>query len=173
MGIFAEHVPRLQYCTLLSVQHAVGMSLKQSGILQQNVGAAGILEKSMGVLLVDFLRLFGRSLNNDDVGISCSNGGYFFNKLDAQKEQAMRPYMLSVEDPADPDNDLSKGSWNFLKVFDYFICRFLMFDVCSQYIADFTWGARLWVDCKALVYKLLGSRSQSRNRHCFLACCNN
>ena len=76
----------------------------------------GILEKSMGVLLVDFLRLFGRSLNNEDVGISCTNGGYFFNKLDAQKEQAMRPYMLSVEDPADPDNDLSKGSWNFLKV---------------------------------------------------------
>lgn len=83
----------------------------------------------MGVLLVDFLRLFGRSLNNDDVGISCSKGGYFFNKLGAQKEQAMRPYMLSVEDPADPDNDLSKGSWNFLKVFCYVLCQVMMFDV--------------------------------------------
>lgn len=84
--------------------------------------AAGVLEKSMGVLLVDFLRLFGRSLNSDDVGISCSNGGYFFNKLDAQKDQPTRPYMLSVEDPADPDNDLSKGSWNFLKVLYHVIC---------------------------------------------------
>lgn len=76
----------------------------------------------MGVLLVDFLRLFGRSLNSDDVGISCSNGGYFYNKLDAQKDQPTRPYMLSVEDPADPDNDLSKGSWNFLKVLPHVIC---------------------------------------------------
>ena len=86
----------------------------------------------MGVLLVDFLRLFGRSLNNDDVGISCSKGGYFFNKLDAQKEQAMRPYMLSVEDPADPDNDLSRGSWNFLKVCCYVICHFMMFDISCR-----------------------------------------
>lgn len=98
----------------------------------------------MGVLLVDFLRLFGRSLNNDDVGISCSNGGYFFNKLDAQKEQAMRPYMLSVEDPADPDNDLSRGSWNFLKVFYCIICH--VFDVCSMQtlggLPDFRWIAK-------------------------------
>lgn len=70
----------------------------------------------MGVLLVDFLRLFGRTLNNDDVGISCTHGGFFFNKLDAGKGQPMRPYMLCVEDPADADNDLSKGSYNFLKV---------------------------------------------------------
>ena len=85
----------------------------------------------MGVLLVDFLRLFGRSLNNDDVGISCSKGGYFYNKLDAQKEQPMRPYMLSVEDPADPDNDLSRGSWNFLKVFCCVTCRFPTSDAFS------------------------------------------
>ena len=99
--------------------------------LSHHVGATGILEKSMGVLLVDFLRLFGRSLNNDDVGISCSKGGYFYNKLDAQKEQPMRPYMLSVEDPADPDNDLSRGSWNFLKVVCCVTCRFVMSGIFS------------------------------------------
>lgn len=70
----------------------------------------------MGVLLVDFLRLFGRTLNSEDVGISCTNGGYFFNKLDMDKAQLARPYMLCVEDPADADNDLSKGSYNFPKV---------------------------------------------------------
>ncbi|KAL3157918.1 hypothetical protein ABBQ32_012323 [Trebouxia sp. C0010 RCD-2024] len=77
---------------------------------------AGVLEKSMGVLLVDFLRLFGRTLNSEDVGISCTSGGYFFNKLDMDKAQFARPYMLCVEDPADADNDLSKGSYNFPKV---------------------------------------------------------
>lgn len=80
------------------------------------LGPAGVLEKSMGVLLVDFLRLFGRTLNSEDVGISCTSGGYFFNKLDMDKAQFARPYMLCVEDPADADNDLSKGSYNFPKV---------------------------------------------------------
>ena len=70
----------------------------------------------MGVLLVDFFRLFGRSLNNEDVGISCADGGYFFNKVDTEKDQPQRSYMLSVEDPADPENDLCRGSWNFIKV---------------------------------------------------------
>ena len=70
----------------------------------------------MGVLLVDFLRLFGRSLNNEDVGISCNRGGFFYNKIDAEKDQPHRSYMLSVEDPADSDNDLCRGSWNFIKV---------------------------------------------------------
>jgi len=74
------------------------------------------LENSLGVLLVDFFRLMGRSLNTDEVGISCSHGGAFYNKIDAEKEQPQRMYMLSVEDPADSANDLCRGSWNILKV---------------------------------------------------------
>jgi DNA polymerase sigma len=30
--------------------------------------------------------------------------------------QPERPYMLAVEDPNDPDNDLGKGSYNIQKV---------------------------------------------------------
>ena len=74
--------------------------------------AAGDLEPSLGVLLADFFRLFGRSLNIEEVGISCSHGGSFYNKLDAEKEQPQKLWMLSVEDPADAANDLTKGSWN-------------------------------------------------------------
>ncbi|KAL0037432.1 hypothetical protein WJX79_008048 [Trebouxia sp. C0005] len=77
---------------------------------------AGSLENSLGVLLVDFFRLMGRTLNTDEVGISCSHGGAFYNKIDAEKEQPQRMYMLSVEDPADSANDLCRGSWNILKV---------------------------------------------------------
>ena len=72
----------------------------------------GDLEPSLGVLLADFFRLFGRSLNIEEVGISCSGGGSFYNKLDAEKEQPQKLWMLSVEDPADAANDLTKGSWN-------------------------------------------------------------
>ena len=64
------------------------------------------------MLLADFFRLFGRSLNIEEVGISCSHGGSFYNKLDAEKEQPQKLWMLSVEDPADATNDLTKGSWN-------------------------------------------------------------
>ncbi len=32
------------------------------------------LEANLGVLLLDFLRLFGRSLNTLDVGVSCRHG---------------------------------------------------------------------------------------------------
>ena len=137
MGVFAEHIPECnvenfcQSSTLLACHRSTADHNMMACALSHHVGATGVLEKSMGVLLVDFLRLFGRSLNNDDVGISCSKGGYFYNKLDAQKEQPMRPYMLSVEDPADPDNDLSRGSWNFLKVFCCVTCRFPTSDVFS------------------------------------------
>lgn len=99
---------------------------------------AGDLEKSMGVLLVDFLRLFGRSLNNEDVGISCVNGGFFFNKVDAQKDQPLRTYMLSVEDPADSDNDLCKGSFNFPKVWAWALQQ----QSASCHIEGLTYDAR-------------------------------
>ena len=78
--------------------------------------SAGSLENSLGVLLVDFFRLMGRTLNMEEVGISCSEGGAFYNKIDAEKDQPQRMYMLSVEDPADGTNDLCRGSWNILKV---------------------------------------------------------
>ncbi|MCJ1305230.1 hypothetical protein MMC08_008044, partial [Hypocenomyce scalaris] len=52
----------------------------------------------------------------EEVGISCSEGGAFYNKIDAEKDQPQRMYMLSVEDPADGTNDLCRGSWNILKV---------------------------------------------------------
>lgn len=77
---------------------------------------AGNLEKSLGLLLVDFFRLFGRTLYTDDVGISCRDGGAFYSKIDAGLDQPGRPFMMSVEDPADPTNDLCRGSWNILKV---------------------------------------------------------
>ena len=67
---------------------------------------------------MDFFRLFGRTLYTDEVGISCRDGGAFYSKIDAGLDQPGRPFMMSVEDPADPSNDLCRGSWNILKVID-------------------------------------------------------
>ena len=77
---------------------------------------AGELESSLGVLLVDFMRLYGRSLNVYEVGVSCAGGGYFFDKTDSHLYQYDRPHMMAVEDPSDDQNDLCKGSWNIVKV---------------------------------------------------------
>lgn len=44
--------------------------------------AALPLEGNLGVLLVDFFRLYGRALRTTDVGVSAANGGRYFNKLE-------------------------------------------------------------------------------------------
>lgn len=41
---------------------------------------ASLLEPSLGVLLVDFFRLFGRVINTNEVGVACGSGGHFFQK---------------------------------------------------------------------------------------------
>lgn len=39
-------------------------------------------------------------------------GATFFDKRSRGHYQYERPFMLSVEDPNDPENDLAKGSYN-------------------------------------------------------------
>lgn len=43
--------------------------------------AARQLEGNLGLLLVDFFRLYGRALKTSEVGVSASNGGQYFNKM--------------------------------------------------------------------------------------------
>ena len=48
--------------------------------------------------------------------ISCRKGGSFFNKRSRGLLQPERSFMLAVEDPNEPDNDLGKGSYNIPRV---------------------------------------------------------
>jgi DNA polymerase sigma len=73
------------------------------------------MEESLGVLLVDFLRLFGRALDVSSVGVSSRNGGEFYSKARHGMQQA-RSYLLSVQDPQDSTNDIAVGSFNIQKV---------------------------------------------------------
>eukprot|EP00199_Chlamydomonas_sp_CCMP681_P000819 CAMPEP_0119102870 /NCGR_PEP_ID=MMETSP1180-20130426/1473_1 /TAXON_ID=3052 ORGANISM="Chlamydomonas cf sp, Strain CCMP681" /NCGR_SAMPLE_ID=MMETSP1180 /ASSEMBLY_ACC=CAM_ASM_000741 /LENGTH=507 /DNA_ID=CAMNT_0007087247 /DNA_START=36 /DNA_END=1556 /DNA_ORIENTATION=- len=80
---------------------------------------ADLLEPSLGVLLVDFFRFFGRVVNMPQVGMAASSGGRFFRKGDVEHRDWVnqeRPHMLAVEDPKDPSNDICRSSFNIMRV---------------------------------------------------------
>lgn len=84
------------------------------------------MESNLGTLLIDFFRLYGRTLQHTFVGVSCRRGGGFFNKRSKGFHNEDRPYLLAVEDPNDPSNDLGKNSYNVSRArmaFDYAYCR--------------------------------------------------
>ena len=74
-------------------------------------GGDAAAEGCLGVLLIDFFELYGRRINTDDVGVSCRGGGRFFAKRDKEWTDAGRPFLLAIEDPQDPTNDLGRNSY--------------------------------------------------------------
>ncbi|WOL14536.1 non-canonical poly(A) RNA polymerase PAPD5 isoform X1 [Canna indica] len=74
------------------------------------------MERNLGILLAGFFDFFGRKLNNWDVGISCNSKKIFFIKDDKGFLNSEKPYLLSIEDPQAPENDIAKNSYNYYKV---------------------------------------------------------
>ncbi|CAL1414189.1 unnamed protein product [Linum trigynum] len=70
-------------------------------------------EHNLGVLLIHFFDLYGRKLCTSDVGISC-NG--FFSKRAKGFMNNGRPFLISIEDPQAPGNDIGKNSFNYFQV---------------------------------------------------------
>lgn len=73
-------------------------------------------EENLGVLVMEFFELYGNLFNYDEVGISLREGGTYFSKRQRGWYDYTRRSSLSIEDPADPSNDISKGSFGFHKV---------------------------------------------------------
>ncbi|KIM48611.1 hypothetical protein M413DRAFT_60162 [Hebeloma cylindrosporum] len=73
-------------------------------------------DKNLGVLVMEFFELYGKYFNYDETGISLRDGGTYFNKRQRGWHAEYKRNMLSIEDPADPSNDISSGSYNFHKV---------------------------------------------------------
>ncbi|THU80627.1 hypothetical protein K435DRAFT_831962 [Dendrothele bispora CBS 962.96] len=79
-------------------------------------------EKNLGAMIMDFFELYGSYFNYDNVGISVRDGGRYFSKRKRGWYQDNRGGkggggpLLSIEDPADPSNDISSGSYAFQKV---------------------------------------------------------
>ncbi|PBK78829.1 hypothetical protein ARMSODRAFT_902418 [Armillaria solidipes] len=74
------------------------------------------VDANMGVLVMEFFELYGCYFNFNDVGISVRDGGTYYNKRQRGWYNDSKGLLLSIEDPADPSNDISVGSFAFNKV---------------------------------------------------------
>jgi len=71
--------------------------------------------ENLGILLMEFLDLYGNKFNYADVGISLRHGGRYIRKP-GKWINPNRPGMLCVENPEDPDADLGSSSFNIPRV---------------------------------------------------------
>lgn len=73
---------------------------------------------NLGVLLLEFLELYGRKFNYMKTGISVKNNGRYIPKEELQKEMVdgHRPSLLCIEDPLTPGNDIGRSSYGALQV---------------------------------------------------------
>lgn len=73
---------------------------------------------NLGVLLMEFLELYGRKFNYMKTGISIKNGGRYIPKEELQREMVdgHRPSLLCIEDPLTPGNDIGRSSYGALQV---------------------------------------------------------
>ncbi|KAL0925699.1 hypothetical protein M5K25_004065 [Dendrobium thyrsiflorum] len=83
---------------------------------QDMQGVQKSMEHNLGILLVKFFEFYGRKLNTSDVGVSCNSSSTFFLKCDRGFFNTERPFLLAIEDPQAPDNDIGKNSFNYYKV---------------------------------------------------------
>ncbi|XP_070502874.1 non-canonical poly(A) RNA polymerase protein Trf4-1-like [Chironomus tepperi] len=83
---------------------------------------------NLGLLLLEFLELYGRNFNYMTTGISIKNGGRHVTKEVLQKElngDLLRPSILCIEDPLTPGNDVGKSSHGALQVKQAFETAYL------------------------------------------------
>jgi hypothetical protein len=99
---------------------------------------------NLGVLLLEFFQVYGHRLNFERVGITLRHGGGYFRKADRWASAARwfitptlsadcpcaplvdcgdrgwsdytRPWLLSIENPLDPDMDVGKNSFNMQRI---------------------------------------------------------
>ncbi|KAG8722473.1 hypothetical protein FRC08_001528 [Ceratobasidium sp. 394] len=75
--------------------------------------------KNLGILLIELFQYYGDYFHYESTGISLRGGGQLFNKrargwgvgLPRQNQS-----IISIEDPQDPSNDVSRGSYNMNKI---------------------------------------------------------
>lgn len=72
--------------------------------------------RNLGVLVMEFFELYGCYFNYEEVGISLRDGGTYYNKAARGWQDYKQAGLLSIEDPADPSNDISRGSFGIARV---------------------------------------------------------
>ncbi|GJJ12300.1 hypothetical protein Clacol_006541 [Clathrus columnatus] len=72
--------------------------------------------QNLGVLVIEFFELYGHFFNYEKTGISIRDGGTYFDKIARDWDDPRNPALLSIEDPVDITNDVSKNSFNMPRV---------------------------------------------------------
>lgn len=85
---------------------------------------------NLGVLLLEFLELYGRKFNYMKTGISIKNGGRYIPKEELQRDMVdgHRPSLLCIEDPLTPGNDIGRSSYGALQVKQAFEYAYIVLD---------------------------------------------
>ena len=78
-------------------------------------------EDNLGILLVDFLEMYGCKFNYQRMGISIRGSGSYFDRtfrnwMPKSINGRPPPLTLSIEDPQNLENDVCKSSYAFYKV---------------------------------------------------------
>ncbi|KAI0031477.1 hypothetical protein K488DRAFT_23732, partial [Vararia minispora EC-137] len=71
---------------------------------------------NLGTLVMEFFELYGCYFNYNETGISIREGGTYFSKRARGWQDLRNRGLLSIEDPGDITNDISKGSFNIGRV---------------------------------------------------------
>lgn len=76
-----------------------------------------------GVLLIEFFKLYGKDFNYNSVGLLPARGCYY-QKADRRRIDQQKPFLLSCEDPNDPENDVGRNSYQILRVREEFAAAY-------------------------------------------------
>ncbi|KNA23410.1 hypothetical protein SOVF_025100 [Spinacia oleracea] len=81
-------------------------------------------EQNLGILLVKFFEFYAHRLNTWDVGVSCNGRGTFYLKSRKGFQSKGRPFLISIEDPQTPGNDIGKNSFNYFQIRSAFMMAY-------------------------------------------------
>ncbi|KAF3288283.1 hypothetical protein TWF970_005364 [Orbilia oligospora] len=71
---------------------------------------------ALGRALMEFLDLYGSKFNTETTGIKVREPGYFKKSKRRDFFNPGKPYLLAIEDPNDPTNNISKASYRILDI---------------------------------------------------------
>ena len=111
---------------------AYGLFLMVVSFLQHHAPGgdpAATRDEDLGPLLVEFFRLYGTLFNYCTTGISVRNGGSYFSKILRRWFEPEKPYMLSIEDPEDTENDVTKQAFDIMTIRSLFAEAYTLLNV--------------------------------------------
>ncbi|KAJ2995755.1 hypothetical protein HDV02_000499 [Globomyces sp. JEL0801] len=79
--------------------------------------------RNIGILLIEYFELYGKSFVNEKVGIEIDANGTYYHP---REYRDYRPPPFSIFDPQDENNDLTTGSYNYPKVKSSFRNAFMV-----------------------------------------------